>query len=302
MNKSKGYIYVFTAGALWGCIGLFVNFLGSMGAESGTTAFLRMFCGMCLMTILMLAKGGISLFKIDKKGLIICMMLGVFGQALFNYAYTTAIRIVGVATGSVLLYTAPVFVCIMSAVFFGENMTKVKVTALAVNIIGCILTVTGGALNAMEFSVIGVGVGIMAGFCYALTTIIGAVAKDYHSMTVTFYSFFFAMITLGVVLRPFGNLAECMSPLFIFTAFGYGLIPTVGSYILYMKGLSMDLETSKVPIVASVETVVAAIIGICMFREDFNPAKLIGITLVLFSIAIMNMGLGRQKSIEKTPS
>ena len=296
MNKTKGYIYVFTSGVLWGCIGLFVNLLGSMGAESGTTAFLRMFCGMCLMTILLLAKGGISLFKIDKKGLLICMILGVFGQALFNYTYTMAIRMVGVATGSVLLYTAPVFVFIMSAVFFHENMTRVKVTALAVNIIGCILTITGGAMNAMEFSVIGVGVGIMAGFCYALTTIIGTVAKEYHSMTVTFYSFFFAMITLAVVLRPFGNLVECINSLFVLAAFGYGLIPTVGAYILYMKGLAMNLETSKVPVVASVETVVAAITGICVFSEAFNTAKLIGIALVLGSIAIMNMGFGKQKA------
>ena len=151
-------------------------------------------------------------------------------------------------------------------------------------------------MNAMEFSVIGVGVGIMAGFCYALTTIIGTVAKEYHSMTVTFYSFFFAMITLAVVLRPFGNLVECINSLFVLAAFGYGLIPTVGAYILYMKGLAMNLETSKVPVVASVETVVAAITGICVFSEAFNTAKLIGIALVLGSIAIMNMGFGKQKA------
>ncbi|HIU28408.1 MAG TPA: EamA family transporter, partial [Candidatus Fimisoma avicola] len=57
----------------------------------------------------------------------------------------------------------------------------------------------------------------------------------------------------------------------------------------YMKGLSKDLVTSKVPVIASVETVVAALIGILVFTEDVTLYKLIGILCVMISIFIMNM-------------
>lgn len=39
---------------------------------------------------------------------------------------------------------------------------------------------------------------------------------------------------------------------------------------------------------ASVETVVAAIIGLVVFGQSLGPVKIIGIALVLVSIAVMN--------------
>ena len=296
MNRTKGYIYIFTAGCLWGFIGLFVNLLTACGADSGTTAFIRMCSGMLLMIPLLLASGGPALFHIYKKGLGICLILGVFGQAAFNYAYTWAIRLVGVATGSVLLYTAPIFVCIMSWMIFKEELGKKKFLALGINIIGCILTVTGGNFSAMSFSVIGVCAGIMAGFLYAMVTIMGTLGKNYNSLTITFYSFFFGTLTLALIVQPWGNIAECMSLPFVLSSIGYGLVPTVGSYFFYMRGLTADLETSKVPVVASVETVVAALIGILLYHEAAGFGKLAGIALVIVSIAVMNMNFDKKKA------
>lgn len=289
MSTRKGYIYIFIAGCLWGFIGLFVNLLTACGAESGTTAFLRIGCGAVLMIPLLLTSGGPALFKIDKRGLGICLILGVFGQAAFNYAYTWAIRLVGVATGSVLLYTAPIFVCLMSFIIFKEDIGRKKLLALAINIIGCIFTVTGGNFTAMSFSVIGVFAGVMAGFLYALVTIMGTIGKDYNSLTITFYSFLFGASALALIVQPGANIMECMSLNFVLAAIGYGLVPTVGSYYFYMRGLSADLETSKVPVVASVETVVAALIGILVYSESAGLGKLAGIALVILSIAVMNM-------------
>ena len=55
-----------------------------------------------------------------------------------------------------------------------------------------------------------------------------------------------------------------------------------------MRGLSRPIETSRVPLIASVETVVAAVLGVALFHEAFGPAKLLGIALVLGSVAISN--------------
>jgi len=56
-----------------------------------------------------------------------------------------------------------------------------------------------------------------------------------------------------------------------------------------MHGLSRGLETSKVPVVASVETIVAALIGLVVFSEAGGLFKLVGIACVVSSIAIMNL-------------
>lgn len=289
-QQKTGYLMVLIAGILWGSIGFFVSILKSLGAESSTIAFLRIGVGAVLLIPLMYSMGGKNIFKIDKKGIFICLILGIFCQAIFNFSYNESIKNVGVATASVMLYTSPIFVCIMSKIFFKEKIGPVKLIALAINVFGCILTVTGGDFTAIRFSVYGVLAGILSGFLYALLTIISKpTTEKYNSLTIIFYSFVFGAIVLAVITRPWENISCVINFKFAMAAIGYGLIPSVGSYFFYMNGIAKKLETSKVPVVASIETVVAAIIGIFVFNESSGLFKIIGIGCVILSIVIMNM-------------
>lgn len=76
-----------------------------------------------------------------------------------------------------------------------------------------------------------------------------------------------------------------------YTGFVYALIPTGICYIIYFNGVSKIKESSKVPVVASVENVVAVIVGVAIFHEKVGTGNLIGIALVLGTIAVMNMEL-----------
>lgn len=290
LHQTKGYIMIAMAGILWGTIGLFVSLLKGMGAGSELIVVIRIGTATLLLIPLMLASGGPALFKADKQTIIACIAMGIFSQALFNYAYSEAINNVGVATGAVLLYTSPIFVSVMSRIVFKEHVGRIKVLALFINIIGCVLTVTGGNFTSVKFSIYGVAMGVAAGFLYGLMTIISTpVTEKNHPLTIVFYQFLFGAITMAVITQPFEGISQMISVKFILAAVGYGLIPTVGSYFFYMHGLSHGLETSKVPVIASVETVVAAVIGIFVFSESMSMFKLFGILLVLGSIAIMNM-------------
>ena len=60
------------------------------------------------------------------------------------------------------------------------------------------------------------------------------------------------------------------------------------AYIVYYNGLSKITETSRVPVLASVETVVAALIGLVVFGQSLGIVKIVGIALVMISIALMN--------------
>ena len=293
MVKSQqkiGYLMVLIAGVLWGSIGFFVSFLKNMGAESSTIAFLRISVGAVLLIPLMYARGGKDIFKIDKNGIFICLVLGIFCQAIFNFSYNESIKNVGVATASVMLYTSPIFVCIMSKIFYKEKIGMVKLTALVINVLGCVLTVTGGDFTAIRFSVYGVLTGVLSGFLYALMTIISKpTTEKYNSLTIIFYSFVFGSIVLAVITRPWENIGHIINLKFALASVGYGLIPSVGAYFFYMKGIAKNLETSKVPIIASIETVVAAVIGIFVFNEHIGLFKIFGIGCVILSITIMNM-------------
>ena len=310
MNKEKlgqqniGYLFILCAGTLWGFIGLFVKLMGGVGADSSATSFIRIFMGSVILLpvlLLMSKKFGRNMFKLNKAGFVQCLLLGVFSQALFNACYSRSINSVGVATASVLLYTAPIFVCIMSVIAFREKIGPRKGIALVINFLGCFIMATGGDVASLKLSVLGIFFGVAAGFLYGTVTIIGKFAgENNHPITTTFYSFLFGWITLAIFTNPFGRIASLSSPKFWLIAFLFGLIPTVGSYFFYMNGLSKITELSRAPIIASVEPVIATLIGIFMFHENVGFINIVGLVIVLLSIVLMNTGKEQHEQKEQT--
>lgn len=67
----------------------------------------------------------------------------------------------------------------------------------------------------------------------------------------------------------------------------YGVFTTVLPYILYTKGLQ-GVENGQAAIIASVEPVVATILGTVVYHEMLSLYELIGIVLVLGAIVISN--------------
>ena len=57
----------------------------------------------------------------------------------------------------------------------------------------------------------------------------------------------------------------------------------------YENGLTYPIEASKAQIVASVEVIVATLVGVLYFKESLNYVSLIGIAIMLASIVLMNM-------------
>lgn len=293
-NATTGYILVLCAGILWGSIGFFVRKLNGLGVDTELTAFMRIFCAWIILIPLLMGmslKSGRNYFKISKKGLLQCFIMGLVTQAFFNLSYSGCINSVGVAMGSVLLYTAPIFVSILSRLLFKEEINARKGISLVINLLGCFIMVTGGDLSVLKVSGIGILLGIGAGFFYAMVTILGKFTSDeVDPFTMVFYNFLFGWISLALISNPIPKIAAVSDPHFWLLAFGYGLIPTVGSYLFYMNGISHDVELSRVPIIASVEPIIATIIGLLVFGENITLVNALGLVIVLFSIVLMNSG------------
>ena len=79
---------VLLAGSLWGTIGLFATLLSNMGLSAGPVAFFRVLSATIMLALILLVKGGgTSLFRVSRRGLISCMLVGFVSQALYNICY-----------------------------------------------------------------------------------------------------------------------------------------------------------------------------------------------------------------------
>jgi drug/metabolite transporter (DMT)-like permease len=67
---------------------------------------------------------------------------------------------------------------------------------------------------------------------------------------------------------------------------GLVVCSTVLPYLFYTKGLA-QVESGKASIMASLEPVVAAVVGIAVFHEPMSALTAIGIALVLSGVVIL---------------
>ena len=281
---------VFAAGCLWGTIGLFSTLLQDMGMPSQSVAFYRLLFAAALLILVLIVKGkGFRLFRIRPAGILSCLLVGLFSQAFYNLLYMRTIKESGMAVAAVLLYTSPVFVALMSRLFFREPLGKNKIIAIAINIIGCVLTVTGGGFEGMTLVGLGLLTGVGAGFMYATLPVLSRIGADKEDpFTSTFYGLAFGTLFLLFISRPWQGIGTAFTPGMFIVLVGFGIVPSALAYIVYFGGLNRVKETSKVPVLASVETVMAALIGLAVFGQSLTLIKVVGIVLVLCSILVMN--------------
>lgn len=286
--KTSSILLVLASGCMWGCMGLLVRPLNEIGLVTMDICFLRGFVTFLVMLV------GLLLF--DRKALkvrvkdIWCFVgTGALSVSFFNFCYFKTITLTSLSVAAVLLYTAPAFVMIMSSFLFKEKMTGKKIAALAIAFVGCVLVsgvINGsGTLNAK-----GVLIGLGAGFGYALYSIFGryALQRGYSSITITFYTFVFAtMATVFMAdVSSIINIVETRPGLSIYAAFMI-LFVTLFPYLCYTKGLS-GMENGTASVIASIEPVMATVLGILIYKEEMTFVNAFGMILVLGSIVILN--------------
>ena len=280
---------IMISGCLWGTIGFFIKLLDNAGSSPAYTTFLRMTFAFLILAGAALIKEGAGSFRISRRTLVTCMLMGVVSMSINNLCYTNAVSLLGMSLGAALLYMAPVFTAIESKLVFGEHIGKQKISAIALNVIGCTLAATGGDFSGIHVSAIGIVFGIGAAFAYSTQNIFGRMATDdAPPFTVAAYNFMFAALFTLLAARPFACVEDPMDPKIVFYGFLFALIPTAIAYLLYFIGISGLTESSKVPVLCSLELVIAAILGAAVFNEHISAGMAAGIGMIFISIMIIN--------------
>lgn len=291
--KKLSYIYIITAAALWGTMSIFVSKLSAFGFGSMQIVFFRALVSAAILVIYLLLTDR-KLLRIQLRHIPIFIGTGVISFTAFSYCYFTAMRLCSVSAAAVLLYTAPVFVMIMSAILFKEKITPVKIAAVIITVIGCAL-VTGIFGGTANMPVHGILFGLGAGFGYALYSIFARYGIErYHTLTVTTYTF----IVSAAASFPFlfvegisGITVNAESVLWIIAA---GIFTGAFPYLFYTAGLTR-VESGRASVMATIEPVVAALVGTFVLGEQMNAAKVIGILLVFAAVVCINLN-GKENS------
>lgn len=288
VNLHAGTLLIILAGCFWGSMGIFVRRLGAFGFTSIQIVAIRVTLAALVFCVLMLIKDrsgcGISVRDIP-------LYLGLgFGSILFfTVCYFTAIRLMPLSTAAILLYTSPIWIMLMSMLFFHEKMNRKKLGALALAFAGCVLV---SGISGEGIPLRGLLVGLGSGIGYGLYSILGTVAlRKYSPYTVTAYTFLFAAVGACLICDPMDLMRKCAAApdyaaLFLLCCMT-ALVTAVVPFLAYTIGLR-TVEASRAGILATIEPMVAALIGILVFSEQLTVLSGLGILMILAAVILLN--------------
>ncbi|MCR5090863.1 MAG: DMT family transporter [Oscillospiraceae bacterium] len=291
-TKNTGALLIILAGIFWGSMGIFVRKLTEYGFTSIQITSVRLtLAAICFCLILLVRDPGG--FRIRSKDLPLFLGLGLCSILFFTVCYFTAITMMSLSTAAILLYTSPIWVMLMSALFFREKTDGKKLLALVLAFIGCVLVsgLSGGGLTAA-----GLLIGLGSGFGYGLYSILGTLALGrYSPFTVTAYTFLIAAAGSWFIAPPAGTIrllsdSPSSGALVLFCLLT-AVVTAVVPFLLYTLGLR-STEAGKAAVLATVEPLVATLFGITVFSEPLTLSAGLGMLLILSAVILLNVRKG----------
>lgn len=299
-SATTGYLFVAGAAMMWGSLGIFFTVLHNQFHLSALSiSFVRTAVSAVLL-ILVLLTFERSLLRISRRLVLFYACFGLIGIALFYLCYIQGVLLTNVATASVLLYTAPVLVTLLAFGLWREPLTARKLCALGLAIGGVLLVAKAYDPGQLQLNLVGVLVGVLAAFVYALYTIFGKSASAQSPYTTTAYSFGFAALFLlplqflAVPGMSGDSLATVLRDPVVWPwilALGFG--PTLGSYALYNAALQR-IPASNASVVATIEPVVASLLGFMVFGQLLAPPQILGELLIMCAALMLAVHSGQE--------
>lgn len=296
-TRLLGALLVVLAAALWATFGLFAKRLYDAGFTPLELASIRNWVGFTGIALLALPRP--SRLRIRPRDLPFFAAYGIPAFALFALMFLLTLQQTSVAIAVSLLYTAPAFVVVLSALIWRERLPRAHILALVL-VLGGVMLVTG-AVNALRAGVASLSgtallTGLLSGLTYGLYTLFSKSATERYPDPIApvFWMFAFAMLALTIVQPPFEAMARPHGewPALI----GLGVVPTLLPYLLYLQALRW-LPASTAAMLASVEPGIAALLAAALLGEGLDATRIAGIAMIATAAAM----LAREKPAVQDP-
>ncbi|MGY2461772.1 DMT family transporter [Vreelandella sulfidaeris] len=279
-------IFVVLAALFWGLSGGIGGILMADGWDAFVVSFYRGAIGLlCVLIWLILRPHRSGLTKRRLWFWSVIAGVGVAGNFSF---YFLSIAHGSVAVAATLMYSAPVFVYLVSFALRLESPTPLKWAAIAVVILGVVLLTQIYDVGASGVTAVGVGAGLLAGLSYAIF-IFGFKYAAPHGSPQAILSI--ALTVLVIILiwpSDVGQTVAVLStpdwPLFaVLGVLGAGL-----SFVLYIIGLN-HTAPAVASVVAMVEPVTATLFGVVVLSETLVGPQILGMGLILVTVTALSV-------------
>lgn len=219
--------------------------------------------------------------------------LGVAGNFAF---YFMSISEGSVAVAATLMYSAPIFVYLVSFALKLETPSLIKWIAIATVMLGIVLLTQIYDISSTGVTIIGVAAGLLAGLSYSIFIFGFKYAAPHGSpqaiLVISFATLASILIWLGDVDQTIAVLSTPDWSWFVIL----GLLGAGLSFVLYIIGLK-HTTPAVASIVAMVEPVTASLFGVVVLGESLVGLQIFGMGLILLTVTALGVYSNNQQPI-----
>jgi len=278
MKRLTGILLIAISAASFGTLAIFGRYAYADGMDTFTVLFLRFTISASIMTIILLLRK-----EPFPRGRILLQLIGMgaLGYVGQSFMYLTAINYASAGLVALLLYLYPFFVMILSAIVFREHITRLRIVALVLALVGTALTVdpNGGQL-------VGALMAVTAAAIYSVYIIVGTNVMKHvssvQSSTIIFASAGFVFGILTAIKGP--HLPTSNAGWFAMS--GIVLIATIIPVVTFLAGLEM-IGPTNAAMLSTLEPVVTVLLAAWLFQEKLNTISLLGGGLILVAVLLL---------------
>ena len=274
-SSRKGTICVFLAAVLYSIGGLCIKVIpwGGMAINGARTA------------IALFVVGGYLKWARHKLRFSVSIFIGALSVCGTNILFSLANKLTTAANAIVLQFTAPIFVLLISILFFRKRPSRLDMAA-------CALVLGGVALFFVDSlsagGMLGNVLALVSGVSYAGVFLMNALPGSDPISSVFWGQVVSAVVGLPFVVKEHDFTAPTMTALLVLGVFQVG-----AAYILLTEGLNTPPPVTA-SLISGIEPVLNPILVAVFYHELVGPLSLAGAVIVVGGVVGYNVLLARQ--------
>jgi drug/metabolite transporter (DMT)-like permease len=291
-TEKSGYLYILIGTTLWGISSVVAKSLFVIGLPPAELVQIRLTLATLTLLLILLIFDRHRIV-ISLKDLPYFLVLGFVGVAGVQFTYYYTISKIHVGPAVLMQYLSPVWIAFYAFILQKEPLTKRKIAALLLALLGCYFTVGAYRLDLLRLNRIGMVSGLISSLFFSFYTLYGEKGlKKYVPWTLLLYGFGFGAVFYWILISPMKMITEGYS-LKIWMAFLYiAIFSTLIPFGLYFKGIER-IRATRASITATWEPVVAGITAYFILGEVLSPLQVVGGFGVLAAIVLLQMAQER---------
>lgn len=277
-----GAFQIVLSAAGFATMAIFVKFAYAAGANLVTILSFR-FSLAAVFFILVLYRRGVSL-RLNKKMTLSLLAMGGLGYGSTSAFFAGSLHYLPASLSAMLLYTFPAIVSLLSFLTGEERFTRVKGAALAVCLVGLILTL---GVSFANISLLGILLGLAAAVTYSVYIVIGnRLLKNTDTLLATGYICSAAAIVYTATGLATASLQFSLPYSAWASIVAIAVFPTIVGILFFFAGLKKIGPTSA-SIISTLEPAITVLLSILLLGEHITLLQLAGGILVLCGVILL---------------